>query len=273
MDTNNYYGALELQERLLPILKAFHAFCLKNDIKYSLDWGSLLGAVRHKGFIPWDDDIDIMVDRENYKRIVKFLKDEKDLVLENQNPRTIWIGRIRWANDDGKTLYPPTIDIIIMDNAPDGKLARKIRVFKALMYQGMLKVYPTFNKGNIIVRLSAIFTYYFGKLFSRETKLRWYDKMAQRSDSKKTRNITSYFEEYSCQGKYYSPDLLDNVIAVPFGDTEAYIVRDYQTCLTIQFGPDYMTPPKESDRKPIHTEKYKKRIEQGIMTIDELKTK
>ena len=114
--------------------------------------------------------------------------------------------------------------------------------------------------------MSTVFTYYFGKLFSRETKLRWYDKLARRSDGKTTQNITSYFEEYSCQGKYYSPDLLDNVILAPFEDTEAYIVNDYQGCLTIQFGPDYMTPPKESDRKPIHTERVLERLKKEEQT-------
>lgn len=261
MDIDNKYGALVIQERLLPLLKRFHSFCLEHDIKYSLDWGSLLGAVRHKGFIPWDDDLDIMVNRENYCKIVNTIKENSELVLENQNLKTLWIGRVRFAQDDHKTIYPPTIDILIMDNAPDGKLARKWRIFKALMLQGMLKVYPNFKKGNIIMRMSTFFTYYFGKLFSRETKLRWYDRLAQRSNDKPTKNITSYFEEYSCQGKYYSPNLLDNVVLASFEDTEAYIVKDFNTCLTIQFGPDYMTPPKESERKPSHIEKTK-RIQQ-----------
>lgn len=264
MDKDNKYGALEIQERLLTLLKRFHSFCVENDIKYSLDWGSLLGAVRHKGFIPWDDDLDIMVNRENYYKIVKAIKESSELVLENQNLKTLWIGRVRFAQDDHKTIYPPTIDILIMDNAPDGNLARKWRIIKALMLQGMLKVYPNFKKGNFIMRMSTFFTFYLGKLFSREIKLCWYDKLAQRSNGKPTKNITSYFEEYNCLGKYYSPDLLDNVILVPFEDTEAYIVSDYRTCLTTQFGPDYMTPPKESERKPSHIEKTKKRQQINI---------
>ena len=261
MDKDNKYGALEIQERLLPLLKRFHSFCLEHDIKYSLDWGSLLGAVRHKGFIPWDDDLDIMMNRANYDKLQRLIKNEKDIYIENQNIQTLWISRVRYTQNDRKTLYKPTIDIILMDNAPDGKLARKWRIFRVLMLQGMLKVFPNYKKGNIFVKASTFLTYNFGKLFSRETKLRWYDKLAQRSNGKNTRNITSYFEEFSCQGKYYSPDLLDTIVSVPFEDTEAYIVQDYHHCLCVQFGPNYMTPPKESARKPIHLEKTKELIQ------------
>ena len=69
MDVNNEYGTLEMQKRLLILLERFHQFCVMNAIQYSLDWGSLLGAIRHKGFIPWDNDLDIMVDRNNYYKL------------------------------------------------------------------------------------------------------------------------------------------------------------------------------------------------------------
>lgn len=60
MDVNNEYGTLEVQKYLLEVMKYVDTFCREHNIKYSLDAGTLLGAVRHKGFIPWDDDIDIV---------------------------------------------------------------------------------------------------------------------------------------------------------------------------------------------------------------------
>lgn len=66
----------ELRIVQLDILQYIHNFCIKNNIKYSLAYGTLLGAVRHGGYIPWDDDIDIAMPRQDYEKFLKFFYDE-----------------------------------------------------------------------------------------------------------------------------------------------------------------------------------------------------
>ena len=63
----------QLQLTMLETLKVFDAFCRKHDMKYSLYAGSLLGAVRHQGFIPWDDDIDVVMPRKDLEKLLKLL--------------------------------------------------------------------------------------------------------------------------------------------------------------------------------------------------------
>ena len=71
-DYEGKFGLKEKHERILNILIAFDSFCRKNNIKYSLADGTLLGAMRHADFIPWDDDADVMVTRKEYLKIRVF---------------------------------------------------------------------------------------------------------------------------------------------------------------------------------------------------------
>ena len=68
----------EIQLEILKLLVAVKRICEQNDLKYWLDSGTLLGAVRHKGFVPWDDDVDICMPREDYNKILPILKKEFD---------------------------------------------------------------------------------------------------------------------------------------------------------------------------------------------------
>lgn len=253
MDVNNEFGALEIQKKLLVLLNEFHTFCVTNSIYYSLDWGSLLGAVRHKGFIPWDDDIDVMVDRQNYDKIVGRINNYKSLVFDASSPEALWISRVRLHENNDGFNYPPMIDIFIVDNAPNGSLARKWRLLCVLLLQGMLKKRPDFQKGNFIMKTCSFSSFLLGYLFSRKMKIKWYHKLSKLSNNKTTHQVTSYYEEYSCMGKYYSSSLLKDFEIVKFEDIEVSITKKWNECLCIQFGKDYMVPPEEKDRVSRHT--------------------
>ncbi len=250
MDQNNQYGTLEVQKKLLLLLKEFHHFCVENNVQYSLDWGSLLGAIRHKGFIPWDDDLDIMVDRDNYEKIKRLIPTSSLMV--DRDKTALWIDRVRFRSEQHASGYVPTMDIFLVDNAPDGKWSRKIRLVSLLFLQGMLKSNPNFKKGNIVYRIATLFTYVLGHAIPNSWKLNWYDKLMSRSNKKATSKKASYNTAFEDLPKLYDNDVVSHVMAVPFEDTEAFVTTTYHQCLIDKFGPDYMTPPSDNKRVPIH---------------------
>ncbi|KXB58205.1 hypothetical protein HMPREF1871_00593 [Gemelliphila asaccharolytica] len=68
----------ELREVQIGILKYIDKVCKENNLTYFLNYGSLIGAVRHKGFIPWDDDVDISMPREDYEKFIKICENKKN---------------------------------------------------------------------------------------------------------------------------------------------------------------------------------------------------
>lgn len=74
-------GLEEIKRIQLEILDSVHDFCIKNNLKYSLCGGTLLGAVKHKGYVPYDDDIDIMMPRMDYEQFIATYSDEKNFVM------------------------------------------------------------------------------------------------------------------------------------------------------------------------------------------------
>ena len=75
----------QVQEFSLQILKDIHNFCVDDDIKYSLAYGTLLGAIRHQGFIPWDDDIDIMLPRSDFEKFCREYHSEKFIIVSPES--------------------------------------------------------------------------------------------------------------------------------------------------------------------------------------------
>lgn len=76
----------EIQLKLLDMLKWFHEFCIENKLRYYALGGTMLGAIRHKGFIPWDDDIDVGMPREDYDKMIELVIDKQDEKYRLEKP-------------------------------------------------------------------------------------------------------------------------------------------------------------------------------------------
>ena len=94
----------ELQQVSLDILKDVHAFCIAHNIRYSIAYGTLIGALRHKGFIPWDDDVDIVMPRPDFERFCKNYSSDKLRLIYYGNDKTALAAFARVVECD-KTDY------------------------------------------------------------------------------------------------------------------------------------------------------------------------
>ena len=148
----------ELKVIELDIMKKIHRFCVDNNIIYYLCYGTLIGAIRHKGFIPWDDDIDILMPRPDYERFLKlFPRVQKQLGLEVVNHKTkTYFGRPMSKVIDKRTdLFEPEfkgddhigvfVDVWPLDGAANSKKERnktidKCYFWRSILYSGITKM-------------------------------------------------------------------------------------------------------------------------------------
>lgn len=247
MVAENQYGTADIQNELLELMKIFHEFCIQNGIMYSLFGGSGLGAVRHDGFIPWDDDLDICVDRKNYRKLLARFRTCEGLSM-HQN---LWIKRIQKIGAKPIRGYVPTLDIFVIDNAPDNKIQFQVKVLLLSVLQGMLKKTRNYSRFAFHYRVFLFVTYLLGKLFPTALVHRWYTKVSQIGSGKLTKYMHCCNDAYACIRIKYKRETFKNLQLHKFEDAEFYIPEDYDDYLTARYG-DYMRLPDESQRKPQH---------------------
>lgn len=243
------YGTLAIQKELLVLLKVFHSFCVRNNIRYSLAYGSLLGAVRHKGFIPWDDDLDIMVDRENYSVLKKALTYDPDSGLTLSSEGVPWVDRVRMLSSNYFGKYSPTVDVFVIDQVPSNHLKAKIKLYLIYALQGMMKPELDLSRGSLPLKICSILTYLLGRFFPVNLKKRWYTSISQWNGKGKCSATACYnaaFKDVHC---LFPSELLSDIYTSDFEDTQACIVSQYDSFLKSRYG-DYLTPV--SDKTPKH---------------------
>jgi len=225
----------DLQAHLLKMLKWFHNYCCEHELKYYVIGGTMLGAVRHSGFIPWDDDVDVIMPRSDYEKIIKLLENpEDDYIVESpksEDEEYLYgfakLYDLRTSMTE--TLKKPITRGVYIDIFPlDGignTLEESYRNYKKIDRANMLLAMKTsaYRKGRVWWKNVAVFV---GSLIPVNAK-----KLAKHLDSLCSKHS---FDEYEFCGNLVSTYRVREIIRKDvFGEPTLYDFEDTQV-----FGPE-----------------------------------
>jgi len=258
----------ELHAAELDILKDIDAFCRPRGIRYSLAFGTLLGAARHKGFIPWDDDIDLVMPREDYRRFQAEYVSERYSFIDRDNSPECYIsfGRV---TDTRRTLYASSqpwhspalstgawVDIFPMDAVPDdpeeyGSLYRSLNRLLKMMRKTRRMVAPRAPQLPWMQQMKSAFK----KMGHPHTKS--LDPSALARDymvtlDLATREPTGHLGllcSANAPTYYFERSVFEEYVDLPFEDGLFQAPARYDLVLRTVYG-DYMQLPPKDQQKP-----------------------
>lgn len=245
------YGFLELQDKILEIAVYIDKLCRENDINYCLMGGSALGAKRHGGFIPWDDDLDVFMTPDNYEKFRKVFNENGDkekyyLQEWGLTDGMVTISKIRLNNtsyieeslkkwDIHHGIY---VDIFILHTCPDNKLQQihqclwaKYVIMKGLAVRG-------YNRRGGFLGFAL-------KVMSRMPDRLWVKhglKQVYKYRNKKTNYFCNFMGKAVFKNAIYKREYFENPEYVPFEKAELKAPEKLHEFLSERFG-DYMKPP------------------------------
>ena len=247
----------------LGILQSVHEFCIKNNLKYLLAYGTLLGAVRHKGYIPWDDDVDIIMPREDYEYFIHNFGDENyDVYAPNTNDKYFLPFAKAYDKRTIKLpkIYMPegfeigfNIDIFPVDtfsSLDDYKVIRKkeMKLLKKLVFS--IRIIEGKSPIQILKRIYASF--YSDRKNMNKIANEINEFTRKHNDLNKSQTIYVQDELYVTNVDWVFPiDVFGNPLLFDLEGHKFYGPKKYDEVLTTCYG-DYMTPPKEEDRASTH---------------------
>jgi lipopolysaccharide cholinephosphotransferase len=224
---------------MLRMLKILDYLCAQHQIKYFLTGGSLIGAVRHQGFIPWDDDLDIGMSRENYEKFIKYVVPELPQDIFFQNVETdVFYKQRDFVDARLRDKYSSYHHIGKKDNAFHEGLQVDIFVYDR-----------SFLPHNFFVIAQNVLLRWLNNYNKRTRILKWIAKCSPI----KLVYASNYLQSFGLlkKGTYIKEKEYSNLIRVKFEDMEALIPKEFDSYLKRQYG-DYMQLPPIEKRVSNH---------------------
>ncbi len=261
-----YYDLNYIKSEELKMLIKFDEVCNKYNIRYSLSGGTLLGAVRHGGFIPWDDDIDVIMIRKDYEKFCNVFDSEYDenYYLQNYLTDSEYINNFaKILNLDIPALIEETenlsikkglcIDIFPVDKAPNNFLFRQIFIIK-LSICSILKYSMLEKNEHGIKRIIHHFIRFFIRK-GRTISINQWENNIRKKYNATSSNITygDFIKPpYKLSAKDIQPyDMYEYYTTMQFENHSFSVIKNYKKYLELTYGEYEKLPPPE-DQKPGH---------------------
>lgn len=273
------------QEVNLKLLLEVDRICRDHDIKYMMDSGTLLGACRHGGFVPWDDDVDIAMTRDNLDKFLKVAPRElggdfrlimpyeyhEGNIFFDFTPRIIYLRSRRngpfarsYSNFAGsgesgyyeKNLDHLWLDIFILDNIPDFKMADWFIRFCQKVIYGLSMSKRSFldmKKYSFADRIRVAVLSFMGKFVKMSFLFKLQDRLSRKYDSVPTHNL--YYSNYQPDFLYVTikREWAYELTEIPFEGHNLMASRAYKEILHEVYG-NYMELPPQDKRVPSHSD-------------------
>ena len=269
MDTYDPKVLQRIQNFACSMVTDLSAACEKHGIQFFGICGTALGAVRHGGFIPWDDDIDLGILRADYDRLKEIFDEElgdRYYLLEAQSDPhfplpTCWICRkgTRFIQDNFKDLQVPLgiyLDIYVMDNLPDAEWLRKWHtrkvwfISKLMILRGVRKPF-LYQKGLLAQAIWLVCGMVHDAMkaagISPEKLAAWYLKEATRYNKKRTKRV-GFCADTGPFWHIYDREQTFPLKKLPFADIEIPFPKEPEPSLHNYFGDHYMQLPPVDKR-------------------------
>lgn len=255
----------EIQKKLLSILIYFDTFCKEHHLPYVLAGGTCLGAVRHKGFIPWDDDVDVFMLRKDYEKLsdiwnkyadtsrYTFVRSNEKLNIhhtagEVKDNHTTFINR---HSIDVDMHHGLMIDIIPVDNVAKSILAFGWQVVMALQYAGFNFQRLPDHKSKFVYYLTKVALTVIKSPKARYKLWKSAEQIIISLGKNNSGKVASFGEGLAIAKQHFPKEWFENPEFLEFEGHMLPVPADYDRYLTISYG-DYMQLPPESEKVARH---------------------
>lgn len=247
----------QIQSILLGMYRDFYGLAESMGINVFLVGGSALGAVRHKGFIPWDDDMDIAMLRNDFEKMERFFAKTQNqwnayqyIPVENELHPNAPVGhfyRIDQAKEYGYA-HAPKLDIHPLDGVPENRFLQKVQNIAAKIYYLYVYNLPTKNKGRLMRQTTRLI------LFLTPDRLRRFllmklKKLITRWNTGTEKEICSLFGVAGYEKEKMTRDIVLPARLCVFEQCEFKVFHRVEDYLTSRYG-DYRKLPPEEERAP-----------------------